>query len=70
MATENQTATEHTPTPPAKRNVWSKLLAARGEFYAAGAKKQAKTFTQSSRILSLQTSSPSPPRSLKDTVFC
>ena len=42
MATENQTTTEQTPTDTEKRNVWSKLLAARGEFYAAGAKKTGK----------------------------
>lgn len=44
MPTENPTNNRKTPTekPAAKMNVWSKLLAVRNEFYAAGAKKTGK----------------------------
>lgn len=41
MATKNP-VTEQTPINTSEMNVWSKLLAVRNEFYAAGAKKTGK----------------------------
>lgn len=41
MATK-KTVTEQTPINTSEMNVWSKLLAVRNEFYAAGAKKTGK----------------------------